>query len=42
MVNPTSLATGFIIYFALLKITKRDDLLPAPVFFEKKPEGGNN
>ena len=32
----------FIIYFALIKITKRDDLLPAPVFFEKKPEGGNN
>ena len=32
----------FIIYFALIKITKREDLLPAPVFFEKNPEGGNN
>lgn len=39
----------FIIYFALIKMFRRDDLLPAPVFFEKsgsdekkEPEGGKN
>ena len=35
----------FVVYFALIKMFRRDDLLPAPVFFEDKPEpteGGND
>lgn len=35
----------FVVYFALIKMFRRDDLLPAPVFFEDKPqksEGGDD
>lgn len=35
----------FMVYFALIKMFRRNDLLPAPVFFEDKPEerkGGND